>query len=310
MLNNTKHFILILFLIVYFVCSIVVYAAANKLVLVYPRNGATISADSTFFVGNTNPKATLTINGKPVKVYANGAFVRVYNLQKGKNLIVLRSVLNNEVKEKKIILNVPHPSKSRSVAPQPKLKPLDAVLQVIVDETPLRETPYGNRLTPVKKDVIFKTQGLLNKHYKVSLGNGKYAYIAQSSAKVSNIQKLAPQVLNSISFNEDAKNVIIKIPMDYPTITELSTEKNIIKVRLLNTKQEFQNYSIKSPYVKSFDFNNDNFSIEFLSNNFNGYDYFYEDNNFILKIRKPFKRGLRGKTIAIDAGHGGKELHR
>ena len=30
-------------------------------------------------------------------------------------------------------------------------------------------------------------------------------------------------------------------------------------------------------------------------------------NTFILKIRKPFKQGLRDKVIVIDPGHGGKE---
>ena len=305
MLNNFKYLISFIILFCSIFIGFCVFASANHLEIIYPHNNAIIRANSTFFIGNTNPKATLTINGQSAKVYANGAFVRVFNLNKGKNTIELKSVLNNDIKIKKITLTVPEAAKA-STNKEP-FKECYQTLIVTSDETPLRTTPYGDRLTPVKKGVIFNSIGTINNHYKIKLNENKYAYIIKNSSQIYDKEYIKEQKLNQIFFDEDSKYIIIKIPVKQAALTEINTNLSKISVRLMNTDLNFKNYIIKSPYIKIFNFAQDTFNITLSSTNLNGYDYYYKDNNFILKIRKPFSSGLRGKTIVIDPGHGGKE---
>ena len=284
-----------------------VFAQTNNLVVVYPQNNASINASSTFFVGHTNPNATLTINGAPVKVYSNGSFVRVFNLHKGKNNVVLRSYLNNIPVTKQFTINVPTSAKRGATVVKPVFRPMNAAFEVISDETPLRTSPYVGRLTPVKKGVIIKSLGVLDNHHKVDLGNNKFAYVSQKAVSDIPVNKCENQILQKIIFNEDMKDIIIKIPVRQPVLVELMQKKNRLTVRLVGTNLSFDKYYTKSPYIEDFSYESDNFTIDIATNELNGFDYQYINNIFELRIRKPFTRGLRGKIIAIDAGHGGKE---
>ena len=307
MLNNLKHFFYIFIVLCVFVLGLNVYAVHNHLVIVYPRDGAVITANSTFFIGNTNPKATLTINNKPVKVYSNGAFVRVFDLKQGENLITLKSNFQNDLKEKNLRIFVKPAQASGNNENINKFYPLKKKL-IVNEETPLRQTPYGNRLTPVKKGVIFEAIGVQNNHYKIELDKDKFAYILKSATHNYSKNYIKNQILDKIFFTEDAKNIIIKIPLKQFELVELEQKDNKLSVKINNAQLTFNDYIVKSPYIKNFEFNNNRFVVELLSNGFYGYDYFYEQGCLVLKIRKPFSKGLRGKIIAIDAGHGGKEL--
>ena len=302
-----KFFIILLVLFCTFTIGFYVLAYNNHLELIYPKNKAIIKADSTFFVGNTDPKATLTINNKPVKVYSNGSFVRVFDLKKGKNIIVLKSTLKDDIKIHKIELTVLNNSNKKKLNFS-KFTPLDMSLVVTEEETALRTTPYGDRLTPTKKGVIFKTSGISNQHFKIELTPNRHGYINKNAAKLSVENKLENQILKTITFNETSKEIRVEIPFLQPAIVEINANSNILSVRADKTKMEFEKYTVKSPYIKNFNFREDTFTIELEGNHLNGYDYYYEKNNFVLRIKKPFKRGLQGKVIVIDPGHGGKEF--
>ena len=69
-------------------------SSENFINIVYPSQNASIKASSTFFVGSTNPKASLEINGNAAKVYPNGAFVEVVPLMVGENTFSIHSVLD------------------------------------------------------------------------------------------------------------------------------------------------------------------------------------------------------------------------
>lgn len=76
------HYCLIAFI---FFLALPVYAV--KIQVVYPKEGDTISAasrDSTFIFGNVTPaKTALSINGHPVRVYSNGAFLAWLPIEPG-----------------------------------------------------------------------------------------------------------------------------------------------------------------------------------------------------------------------------------
>lgn len=306
LLNNFKHLFVIFVTIIFVFTAFQVFAKSNHLVIVYPKNNAKIYANSTFFIGHTHPSAKLTINGKPVKVYSNGAFVRVHNLNKGLNHITMKSILNNSVVVKKTNITVPVQTKQTNKA-KSICKPLNETLIVVEDEVALRKTPYGDRLTPAKKNMVLKAIGFENNHYKIELNTNNYAYIGQSAVKQIHINKVNNQVVTTAEITEDAKNILVKIPLTQPTTASIEQVNNNFKVQLHGAILNLEKYIIKSPYVQNFSFEKDTFNVSTISSNINGYDYLYENNTFILKIRKPFKQGLRDKVIVIDPGHGGKE---
>jgi len=306
LLNNFKHLLVIIASIVIVFTGVQVFAKSNHLVIVYPKNNAKIYATSTFFIGHTHPNAKLTINGKPVKVYANGAFVRVHNLNKGVNLVTMKSVLNGNIVVKKTNITVPTKSAQLNSV-KPVCKPINSTLIVDEDEVALRKTPYGDRLTPAKKGMVLKAIGFENNHYKILLDTNNYSYIGQSAVKQVHINKVTNQIVTNAEITEDLKNILVKIPLQQPTTVSINNMNNNLTVQLHGVLLKLDKYIIKSPYVKNFSFANDTFNVSTIASNTNGYDYLYENNMFILKIRKPFKCGLRDKIIVIDAGHGGKE---
>lgn len=94
-----------------------------KLTVVYPKEDAVINAESTFFIGNTDPRAELYINGSKTKVYENGSFVKVTPLKEGKNNIELRSTLNGVINESVIHLIRPEKPTSLPTKPMKVLEP-------------------------------------------------------------------------------------------------------------------------------------------------------------------------------------------
>ena len=306
LLNNMKKLVFILILLGSVFIALYASATNNKLVVVYPKNGASINANSTFFVGNTNPNAKMSINGQPVKVYPNGAFVRVFSLKKGKNEIILVSKLNDDEKIIKYYLFVPTLAKKTNPAGNYFAEKSETVI-VTETEAPLRKTPYGDRLTPVKKGMICQSVGVLNNHYKVKYGNG-FAYILKNFVAVSDEISVQKQVAKHIAFHEDKKSMYISIPLEQAVLADVSNEKNILRVKLDNTYFDFQNINNNIGELAYFNFDENSLSIAVKSDIINGYDYYYEGNKFVLKIKKPFTNYIEGKTVVIDPGHGGKEL--
>ena len=54
--------------------------------VVYPhKNIVTINSPSTFFIGSSNPKDMLLVNGVKVKIHSSGGFAHVVLLEEGEN---------------------------------------------------------------------------------------------------------------------------------------------------------------------------------------------------------------------------------
>ena len=305
MLNILKKILLIFAVTTVASLSVYAYASTNRLVVVYPKNGATIKANSTFFIGNTNPNSVMTINGNPVKVYPSGAFVRVFSLNKGKNEITLVSKFNDDIKTQKFSLYVPY-APPQTASSEQKLIPYDASIIITEKEAPLRKTPYGDRLTPVKEKMIAQCVGILNNHYKVKYGND-YAYILKNFAKPADEPAVTSQTVDKITFHEGQKYIYVNIPLVQPVLAKIENKENVITLKLNNTKFFPNRINENSRFIKSYQFDENSFSIVMNSQNINGYDYYYDWNKFVLKIRKPFTNYIEGKIIVIDPGHGGKE---
>jgi cytoskeletal protein RodZ len=67
------------------------FVAEPRLLIVDPLPGATIDGSGVLLRGQTDPGATVTANGEPVFVGANGEFSEQITLQQGLNRVVIRS---------------------------------------------------------------------------------------------------------------------------------------------------------------------------------------------------------------------------
>jgi len=323
----------ILFIFVFFLIQNIIFADNFDLRVVYPSNGATVNASSTFFVGATHPDAVLTINQIPVKVYSNGSFVQVFDLKKGANKIIVKSVLNDKEKEISYTLFVPNNSEGSKPITEKALS--NEAFQyftakVIKDDAPIRKTPGGDRLTPIKKDTVIYIDMEKNGHYRVKFAEDKLVWISKNDVEVLNVsESLPPVICKKMKVINYPDKVIIKAFLDNKTPVEITEKNNLINIDLFNTislkKRKFKKLPCFINEIKQEQTTGKlSLSVDLNAKNLYGYDYFYEGNVLNILLKKPpqihphyrkFKlknnecklNVLNGKIITIDAGHGGKE---
>ncbi|MFA6988749.1 MAG: N-acetylmuramoyl-L-alanine amidase [Candidatus Gastranaerophilaceae bacterium] len=187
------------------------FCADLKLDVVYPKNNSTVTANSTFFVGSTEPNAKLTINNQATKVYPNGAFVKVIPLKNGENSICLKSILNAE--EKTVILNINAPSKPVSLPHLP----------VIID----------NKSIKPSSDIVYKPGDALKVRFKGSPDHSASFII---NDKVFKMKELPFSLTGTkgiyegsyvISSEDNFKNAVISVKLQskYTKLTQSSNAK-------------------------------------------------------------------------------------
>lgn len=283
--------ILLAFLILF--TGIKVYA----LDIVYPtKDNVNINAPSTFFVGNTNPKEILNINGVKIDVHPSGAFAQKVPLNIGKNVFTITSDFEKKVYtiNRKAILSVSYNNSN----PMNNFKKFDKEKFVYVkkDGTALRSTPVEqgiNRLSHLEKDVILKVDGEMYGLYRVVLSENNYAWI-NKRAVYENVVDEEPEtakiIAKSFAQNNHSKFYKIKLTQRIPYYVE---EGNPLVLHLFNTDGSETVFPIN------------------LKHNLAGYDAYYEGDCLVFEIKKKLNiyrfRPLRDTVIVIDPGHGGSE---
>lgn len=296
---------------------------AFALEIVYPKtNPVKINAASTFFIGSTNPGDKLTINGAEVPISKLGAFAQSVPLQYGINNFQIVSESDNpilskldSVKErfkkhditscidKKVINFVverPQPAPSIYVAPTLLEYPVINNLFVKNDNAPLRMTPVDcgvNRLSHLPKGTHLPINGEKGDFYRVYLNSKLCGWISKNDVEGVNVGVNMAQSVSIINskitetneFNIYEYNLDAKTPF-------VVKEDNGLTLQLFNIQgQDDCTLSLNIPVKKLF-----------------GYDAYFEDKKFILKVRKfpqlDTKMPLKNIIIVVDAGHGGSEF--
>ncbi len=319
-----KRFLLIASL---FIIFILVSESVNALEVVYPKtDNVEIAAASTFFIGSTEPDATLMINDKPVKVWDNGAFVEVVTLNDGENTFVLESKKDNTVKSK--TYTIKKDCKPANISVEKELEGFDEdsyiYAVVLADGTPLRALPDINagRLTHLSKDTSLIINGKKGNYYRVLLEPDKYGWIDESKVFSQSVVKAPiPATISDVELSSDKNYEYIKISVDLkvPFIVKELGDENGLEVDLFNigsnacdneifkSMDSVKNIAIATTQTTKVS----KYFIELKHKNW-GYDVYYEDNKLVIKIRKAPKidleQPLKGITIAIDAGHGGDDV--
>lgn len=281
---------------------LLIFAAQSVYALdvVYPKkNAVTINAKSTFFIGSSDPKKKLTVNGQNVPVHESGGFAYVVPLNSGSNTFTLKS--GNEQKIYTITKPAPKPS---SPTAAPVFKEYDNIRfgTVVNDNSPLRSTPVDagiNRIAHLQKDMPVSIDGEKGGFYRVILGSNKTGWIAKSNIKFTETgSSLA--TLSGYDYIDTDEFFIFVFHLDKMTPYEL-VEGEPFLIKLFNVADKPENtYVMDFPVHEALN-----------GRRLVGYSARFSGTDFIVKIRKPIlidkNKPLKNIKIAIDAGHGGSE---
>lgn len=103
---------------VIYICMALPALAGPVINVVYPEvANKRLNSTSIYFIGNTTPGSSMSINGSPVTVHKKGIFVKDVPLKRGKNYFTLVSTKNNSTTKKTYIVRVPYPEKSYATKP-------------------------------------------------------------------------------------------------------------------------------------------------------------------------------------------------
>jgi len=288
-----------------------------KLEIIYPKNGATIDASSTF-IGNTEPDADLVINNQKVKIYSNGAFVQVVNLSKGVNNINIKSTKKHAVNEIFYTINVPE---KKQVVQSLPFKPLSFIAEITKDYAVIRTAPAQDRLTPLPQGTTFNITGKKGNYYRFKYSDSKNGWISENDIKILPTGNyFSENIISTLNVDSDKNYVYLKLPLAQKTpflIDQSNTNQLNLKIYGAKAGVNLVSYDNASDFIKELKWtqeSNDclNLAINLNSKQFWGYKYYYEGNCLVLRLRKPpvvnVYYPLSGKIICIDAGHGGTEL--
>lgn len=274
---------------------------AYALDVVYPKTKeATVYANSTFFIGSSDVKKPLTINGEKINIHESGGFAHLVPLNTGKNTFTLRS--GNET----LMYTITKPDfKISHINSESKFNEFDTIrfAEVIKENSPLRSTPVDagiNRIAHLQKDMPLSIDGEQDGFYRVILGSSRFGWIAKNNIRLSGSGSSLAN-LKGYDYVDTKEFFIFVFHLDKMTPFELE-EGEPFNIRLFNVAEQPQN-----TYVMDFPIHEALGGKRLL-----GYSARFSGTDFIVKIRKPIltdrQKPLKNIKITVDAGHGGKEL--
>ena len=274
-----------------------------KIDIVYPtKKDVTINAETTFFSGNTDNNATVTINSKPVKLWENNFFVHVVPLEYGKNKIKITSTKNGKTEE------VTYTVKRNKLATKwiHKKKPdydknEEGVLcaRTIKENSTVRSGPSTafKRIYDFQQDIILYLDGKQGEYYKIKENGNEEYWIHESniSEPITVPEKLLTKMNGTKQYSDENYDYQI-FYLTNPVLYTIERTGNLLKLVIYGVKGKENNFE----YCFEFDG-------ELLA-----YECYYEGNNLIFKKAKLKNEinpnmPLKNINIFIDAGHGGKE---
>lgn len=267
--------------------------------IVYPKkSGVTINSASSFFIGSSNKP--FTINGEAVKIHPSGGFAHVIKLNEGENKFEIKS----DEQVRNFIINRPKKFTGGTYVP-PKLTEYQIKKEFLtsIENAPLRETPVDagiNRMAHLQMGVPLIVDGEKSGFYRVVLGENKKGWISKTNVKAFEGYLNSPAVVSGYDYIDSPEYFTFIFHLDKKTPFEI-VEGETFKLKLYNVKDcEENTYTFDFPYSEAAG-----------TKKIIGYSGTYVGNDFVFKVRKfPAiykKHPLKNITVAVDAGHGGKE---
>lgn len=264
--------------------------------IVYPKkNPVTINAPSTFFIGSVAKGESLKINDAEIKVHENGGFAQIVPLHAGKNNFVLKS--GNDI----VSFTIEKPQAAAKETKEPVLTeypPMDD-FYVKKPDAPLRMTPVDggiNRMSHLPKGMPLAINGEKNGFYRVYLNSTTSGWIVKTDVEQrEKTSHITPIKIKKLKIKADREFCTYEFFLQQPVPFSVKEEDGLV-VELFNVSWQCDNtYTFKIPVEKFF-----------------GYRVFWDNDKFIVKVRKPPlidpQKPLENIIVAVDAGHGGGEL--
>ncbi len=287
----------------------VIFCATESLAhidIVYPTSkDLTINGETTFISGNTTKNATLKINSKPVKLWDDGFFVHVVDLDYGTNKIKIESTHNGEIEKEIIKVKRPRPVKkeNKKYKGPEYIKNEEGVLyaKTIKERATIRAkaSQYSKRITDLQEGIVLYLDGKQGDYYKIQEnGNSEY-WIHKSNitepVKLSN--RIQAKLKTQKQFTDNLYDYQ-KFYLNYPVLFTSEQKNNTIILTLYGVNNENNNQNFEYTY---------SFNTPIM-----GYEFYYEESNLVFKKAKfptniDENSPLKGINIFIDAGHGGHE---
>lgn len=322
------------------ILSSAICSQANALDVIFPQSSFHKTwMPTTYVMGNVKEGAELLINDVPVKVWDNGAYCHILNLEDGEKEYKLTETYKDEedniVTNEKFLKIKKIPSAKKTVT-YPKSAPnsfkkVHSYTQpdftkyenpkfgyILNDNSPARSYPStnGDRITHLPQKTVVLIEGEYKDWYKIQT-NAEPLWIYQNNVKI--LYPLDKELFVSIrraDIFEDTEFSYLQLTLDIPVPFKTEEVNDDIELTIwgiydiegLKTvfnRQQNTNFKIKS-------FENNTLTITIPNKNGSwGHYASYDSYTLIFKQRKNpiifHKTPIKGLTIAVDAGHGGSD---
>lgn len=192
-----------------------------------------------------------------------------------------------------------------------------AILVKNKNTSTIRKTPNGERLSPLAQNTVFTINASVGDFYRAPLTNDFSFWIEKKDVEILSEYNIKAQSdLMELNIYSDKKYTYLSIPLENRIPVLLNhPEPNKLRIDIYGATKNFIMDEYKDEDVKSLKIiepqpNKLSFLLEMQKTLF-GYDYYFQKNEFILRLKKPpkvdKKRPLQNICIALDAGHGGKD---
>lgn len=320
--------------------SSAICSQASALEVIFPQsNSHKTWMPTTYIMGNVKEGAELLINEEKVKVWNNGAYCHILNLEDGEKEYKLTETFkdeeNNLVTNEKIIKIKKLPSAKKTVT-YPKSAPNSfkkihtynqpdftkyekpKFAYILNNNSPARSYPStnGDRVTHLPQKTVVILEGEYKNWYKIQT-NSEPLWIYQNNVKV--LYPLDNELFVTIrraDIFEDTEFSYLQLTLDIPVPYKMQEVDDNIELTIWgiydieSVKTAFNRQRNTNWKIKSFENNTLTVTIPNESGSW-GHDASYDNYTLIFKKRKNpiifHKSPIKGLTVAVDAGHGGSD---
>ena len=286
--------------------------------VVYPKkSNPTISAKSTFFIGNIGEDKEFFINNNKIQTYKDGVFVVVVPLEYGMNNFVLKSVSKGgKVSLLNYQITRPKPTQPSITTANQQTQQIEKlndfiIAEVTKDHMPLRANFKNNadRITHLYKGTQLILDAKKQDYYRVYANKNTSYWIKSSYFKEINRTKELPvNCLNEFHYYYDNRFEYFTFKTDKAFPYKLKEKENGVDVTFYYVSQIPENLE---KFVQNITLEDNTLNFFIPHQKLWGYDCYYENGNMIFKLARAVKTDahspLKDIVIAIDAGHGGTE---
>ena len=198
--------------------------------------------------------------------------------------------------------------------------------EVINDYTELKISPtssFYSDYTPINAGMRDYVTGFESDYYRLRFGG----YVSRENVEITEGERLANNIISSVNVNsvctsslnnkENYTEVKFKISENLPVDIKVSGDKMTATFFEAVTKENTAVSISKNPMITDIAYESDEekavFTISLVSEyNYYGCNGTYEDGCYVLRLNNPqslvdSEKPLTGKTIVVDAGHGGND---